>query len=167
MEATREKTAIRLYTGDYCPFCWRVKNELERLGLDYEVLDSGCCGLAGSFGFEAGEKYDVSIAAGERVLLPKVREVDEGTLVITDGFSCQTQIEHNTDRRALHLAEVIKLAMDEGPAGPSWGRPEDRVREAENAMSNSRRDGHRALRVAAVAVVAAAGLTAWWRTRSR
>jgi FAD/FMN-containing dehydrogenase/Fe-S oxidoreductase len=140
---------------------------LDRLGLDYEILDSGCCGLAGSFGFEAGEKYDVSIAAGERELLPKVRGVDEGTLIITDGFSCQTQIEHNTDRRALHLAEVIKLGLDEGPAGPTWGRPEDRAHEAEDAMSDDRRDGHRAIRVAAVAGAAAAGLTVWrWRSRS-
>jgi Fe-S oxidoreductase/FAD/FMN-containing dehydrogenase len=136
---------------------------LDRLGLDYEVLDSGCCGLAGSFGFEAGEKYDVSIAAGERVLLPKVRELDEGTLVITDGFSCQTQIEHNTERRALHLAEVIKLAMDQGPAGPSFGRPEDRAREAEEAMSNGHRGGLRAARVAAAGTLAAAGAFAAWR----
>ena len=44
MEATREKTAIRLYTGDYCPFCRRVKNELERLGLDYEAVDADADG---------------------------------------------------------------------------------------------------------------------------
>jgi FAD/FMN-containing dehydrogenase/Fe-S oxidoreductase len=100
---------------------------LDRLGLDYRILDSGCCGLAGSFGFEEGAKYDLSLAAGERVLLPSVREAEESALIITDGFSCQTQIEHNTDRRALHLAEVIKLAMDHGPSGPTLGRPEDRV----------------------------------------
>jgi Fe-S oxidoreductase len=140
---------------------------LDRLGLDYEVLDSGCCGLAGSFGFEAGEKYEVSIAAGERMLLPKVRDLDEGALVITDGFSCQTQIEHNTDRRALHLAEVIKLAMDRGPAGPSYGRPEDGAREAEEAMSNGQGGSSKAIRVAAAATVAAAGAVAAWRwTRS-
>jgi Fe-S oxidoreductase len=84
---------------------------LGRLGMDHEVLDSGCCGLAGSFGFEAGEKYDVSIAAGERVLLPRVREADRDTLIVADGFSCRTQIEHTTDRKALHLAEVIALGL--------------------------------------------------------
>jgi Fe-S oxidoreductase len=87
---------------------------MQRLGLDYRVLDSGCCGLAGSFGFEAGEKYDISIAAGERVLLPAVRDAASDVLLITDGFSCQTQIEQNTDRRAIHLAEAIALALDGG-----------------------------------------------------
>ena len=86
---------------------------LERLGMDFEVLDSGCCGLAGSFGFEAGEKYDVSMKAGERVLFPKVREASPDTLIVADGFSCRTQIEHGTGRRAVHLAEVIHIALRE------------------------------------------------------
>jgi Fe-S oxidoreductase len=91
---------------------------LERLGLDFEVLDSGCCGLAGSFGFEAGEKYEMSMKAGERVLLPKVREASPDTLVVADGFSCRTQIEHGTARRALHLAEVIHMALREEATKP-------------------------------------------------
>ncbi|HAM02132.1 MAG TPA: FAD-binding oxidoreductase [Acidimicrobiaceae bacterium] len=98
-----------------------------RLGLDVEVLDSGCCGLAGSFGFERGEKYEVSIGAGERVLFPAVRHSDESTLVVADGFSCRTQIEHNTERRGLHLAEVISMALRQGPAGPGVGKPEEHV----------------------------------------
>jgi FAD/FMN-containing dehydrogenase/Fe-S oxidoreductase len=85
---------------------------LDRLGLDYQVLDSGCCGLAGSFGFERGQKYELSISAGERVLLPAVRGADPSTLLIADGFSCRTQIQHTTRRRAVHLAEVIELALD-------------------------------------------------------
>ncbi len=101
---------------------------MKEVGLDLEVLESGCCGLAGSFGFEKGEKYEVSVAAGERVLLPRIREAGDGTFVIADGFSCRTQIEHNTERRGLHLAEVIQMAMHEGPAGPSQGRPEDSPR---------------------------------------
>jgi Fe-S oxidoreductase len=80
---------------------------LGRLGLDVTVPDSGCCGLAGSYGYEAGEKYEVSMKAGERVLLPAVRATGAGTVVITDGFSCRSQIQHGTDRRAWHLAEVI------------------------------------------------------------
>jgi Fe-S oxidoreductase len=83
----------------------------DRLGLDYEVLEAGCCGLAGSFGYERGERYEVSIKAGERVLLPKVREAPPHTLIVTDGFSCQSQIEHGTGRQPLHLGEVIQMAL--------------------------------------------------------
>jgi FAD/FMN-containing dehydrogenase/Fe-S oxidoreductase len=91
------------------------KDVLSKLGLDYEVLDSGCCGLAGSFGFEAG-KYDVSVAVGELVLLPKVRKTPADTLIVTDGFSCHTQIEQLTGRKPLHLAQVIQMALREGHA---------------------------------------------------
>jgi FAD/FMN-containing dehydrogenase/Fe-S oxidoreductase len=83
---------------------------LAKLGLDVEVLDSGCCGMAGSFGFEK-DHYDVSIKVGERVLLPAVRDAAEDTLIIADGFSCREQIAQTTDRRALHLAQVIQMAM--------------------------------------------------------
>jgi hypothetical protein len=91
---------------------------LARLGLDGEVLDAGCCRLAGSFGYERGERFQVSMKAGERVLLPAVREASKDTLVIADGFSCQEQIAHATDRRALHLAQVLQLAMRHGRDGP-------------------------------------------------
>jgi Fe-S oxidoreductase len=83
----------------------------ERMGLDYELLDSGCCGLAGSWGFEEGH-YDLSVKIGERRLLPAVRDCGESTLVIADGFSCKTQIEQVAGRRALHTAEVLALALD-------------------------------------------------------
>lgn len=95
---------------------WKMTSDthlLRSIGLDLDVLDSGCCGMAGSFGFEA-EKYDVSIACGERVLLPAVRNVDKDTLVIADGFSCQEQIAQQTERYALHVAQVIALAMEKG-----------------------------------------------------
>ncbi len=85
---------------------------LEKIGLDCRILDSGCCGLAGSFGFEAGIQYEVSMRAGERVLFPAVREAPADTLIVADGFSCRTQIEHGTGRQALHLAQVIRLAQD-------------------------------------------------------
>jgi len=84
---------------------------LSKMNIDYSAPETGCCGMAGSFGFEAGEKYAVSIAAGERVLLPAVRAASAGTLVLADGFSCKTQIQHNTGRRALHLAEVISAGL--------------------------------------------------------
>ncbi len=96
---------------------------LGRMGLDCHVLDSGCCGLAGSFGFEKGEKYDVSMAAGERVLFPAVRAASDDTLIISDGFSCREQIAHGTDRRALHLAEVLQLALHRRHIRPGL-RPE-------------------------------------------
>lgn len=99
---------------------------LDRLGLDYEVLEAGCCGLAGSFGYERGERYEVSIKAGERVLLPRIREASPHTLVMTDGFSCRTQIEHGTEPGALHLPQVVQMALREGPNGPSSVRPEER-----------------------------------------
>lgn len=83
---------------------------LKKMGLQTELLDSGCCGLAGSFGFEA-DHYDISMKIGERVLLPKVRQADSGTLIVADGFSCREQIMHGTPRHAMHLAEVIQMAL--------------------------------------------------------
>ncbi|HEX2830592.1 MAG TPA: FAD-binding and (Fe-S)-binding domain-containing protein [Burkholderiales bacterium] len=88
-----------------------LAHALDNLGLDYTLLDSGCCGMAGSFGFEA-DKYEVSIACAERVLAPAVREARDDTLVIANGFSCREQIRQLTGRRALHLADVCKLALD-------------------------------------------------------
>jgi Fe-S oxidoreductase len=99
------------------------KKVLERLGLDFEVLDSGCCGLAGSWGYEKGDHYEVSMKAGERVLLPAVRSADKDALIVTDGFSCREQIGGATDRRALHLAQVIQMALRNG-GGPSGNYPE-------------------------------------------
>lgn len=86
---------------------------LTRLGLEYQVLDAGCCGMAGAFGFERGDHYDVSIKVGERVLLPAVRAAAPDTLIITDGFSCREQIAQTTERRGLHLAEVFQMALHE------------------------------------------------------
>ena len=87
---------------------------LKRIGLDFELLDSGCCGMAGAFGFAKGEHYEVSVKCGERVLLPAVRQADTGSLVITNGFSCHEQILQLTNRQAMHLAEVLQLAIREG-----------------------------------------------------
>ncbi|HEY4101006.1 MAG TPA: FAD-linked oxidase C-terminal domain-containing protein [Gemmatimonadales bacterium] len=85
---------------------------LKRSGLDHTVLDSGCCGMAGAFGFERGAHHDVSIACGERVLLPAVRAAGADTLIVADGFSCREQISQTTGRRALHIAELLKMALD-------------------------------------------------------
>jgi FAD/FMN-containing dehydrogenase/Fe-S oxidoreductase len=83
---------------------------LERLGLDFEVLDSGCCGMAGSFGFEK-DKYEVSLRCAERVLMPAVRAASAQTMILTNGFSCRAQIEELSGRRPLHLAEVLQLSL--------------------------------------------------------
>lgn len=90
------------------------RSVMEKLGLQVEIPDSGCCGMAGSFGYEAGEKYEVSQSCGERVILPKVRDLSESTLVVADGFSCRHQIEEGAHRKPLHLAQVLRMAQEHG-----------------------------------------------------
>ncbi|MGH2649220.1 MAG: FAD-binding and (Fe-S)-binding domain-containing protein, partial [Ginsengibacter sp.] len=89
------------------------KKFFKKSGMDYEMLDSGCCGMAGYFGYEKGDHYDVSIKAGERVLLPAVRNADKKTIVIADGFSCREQIEQETDRKGMHFAQLLQMALRE------------------------------------------------------
>ena len=91
----------------------RLKEEkqvMDKMGLEYRLLDAGCCGMAGAFGYEK-DHYEISVAVGERVLLPAVRQAEESTLIIADGFSCQSQIEQQAGRRALHLAEVLAMGL--------------------------------------------------------
>lgn len=86
---------------------------LHDMELDYQMLDSGCCGMAGYFGYEKGRHYDVSVKAAERALLPAVRNAAKETLIITDGFSCREQIEQLSDRKGLHTAQVLQMALRE------------------------------------------------------
>jgi Fe-S oxidoreductase len=96
---------------------------LRDAGIDLNVLDAGCCGLAGNFGFEAGH-YDVSMACGERELLPAVRDAPADSLVLADGFSCRTQIEQGgTGRTPAHLAEVLAAGLHGQPVRPSRPGP--------------------------------------------
>jgi FAD/FMN-containing dehydrogenase/Fe-S oxidoreductase len=88
---------------------------LTSAGVEVVMPDAGCCGMAGAFGFDR-RHYDVSVAAGERVLLPAVRSAPADAFVIADGFSCREQIAQLTPRRALHLAEVLQIGLREGPA---------------------------------------------------
>ncbi|HEX4386165.1 MAG TPA: FAD-linked oxidase C-terminal domain-containing protein [Myxococcales bacterium] len=81
-----------------------------------ELIDSGCCGMAGSFGFEA-DHYEVSMKVGERRLLPKVREVDGDTLIVSDGFSCREQIE-TAGRTPIHLAQLLQAALRKRHGAP-------------------------------------------------
>jgi Fe-S oxidoreductase len=90
---------------------------LRQMGLEFHELDSGCCGMAGAFGFEKGDHYDVSLKCGERVLLPAARLAEPSTLLVADGFSCREQIAQTTNRHALHIAEVLQMAQREGEGG--------------------------------------------------
>jgi Fe-S oxidoreductase len=83
---------------------------LDKLGLDYQLLDSSCCGMSGAFGFER-DKYPTSLAIGEQRLLPAVRQSPEDVLLIADGFSCREQIRQGTGRQARHLAQVLQQAL--------------------------------------------------------
>lgn len=83
---------------------------LKKMGLDYEVLDSGCCGMAGAFGFEK-EHYEISEKCGERVLMPKVKQACSDELIVANGFSCREQIHQMANRRSYHLAEVLHMAV--------------------------------------------------------
>jgi FAD/FMN-containing dehydrogenase/Fe-S oxidoreductase len=83
---------------------------LRKMGADVESTDAGCCGMAGPFGF-LEDKFAVSQAVGERVLLPAVRRAPPDTLIVSDGFSCQEQILQATGRRAVHLAEAMQLGL--------------------------------------------------------
>lgn len=89
---------------------------LSRMEMDAYFPDSGCCGMAGSFGFERGRRYEVSMACGERVILPCVRKAPEDTLILANGFSCREQIKQGTNRQPLHLSKVVQLAL-RGPGG--------------------------------------------------
>ena len=83
---------------------------LRRMEVDFQAPESGCCGMAGSFGFER-ERYGVSQEIGEQQLLPAVRSATQDCLIIADGFSCREQISQGSGRRAMHLAEVIRLGL--------------------------------------------------------
>ncbi len=133
---------------------------LRQMGLDFTVLDSGCCGMAGAFGFER-DHYDISLQIGERVLLPAVRGAKADTLIVTDGFSCREQITQATGRRALHLAELLRMAL-----------PQEQETPAEEGMSAMRRTRAR-WRTAMALGLGALGLGAllaggllWRRSRS-
>ncbi len=100
----------------------------EKMHLSHEKLESGCCGMAGAFGFEE-QHYEMSVACGERVLLPKVREASPQTIVVADGFSCREQISQCTGRQALHPAEVMRMGLADRGANRNDAQPERRFAE--------------------------------------
>jgi Fe-S oxidoreductase len=101
---------------------------LRHLGIDFHSPAPGCCGMAGSFGFEH-DKFEISKAIGELELLPAVRNAPEDCLIIADGFSCREQISQLTDRRALHLAEVLQMSLraSKDAINPSFPVPEHKI----------------------------------------
>src|SRR5881296_465777 len=83
---------------------------LQWAGFRVEEVDSGCCGMAGSFGFER-EHYDISVALGNRRLVPAVKAAPADTVIVAPGVSCRQQIAHLAGRRAFHPAEVLRAAL--------------------------------------------------------
>jgi Fe-S oxidoreductase len=150
---------------------------LRKLGLEYEILDAGCCGMAGAFGFEKGDHYDVSIRCGERVLLPAVRKASNDTLIIADGFSCREQIAQRTERRALHLAQVLQMAFRDGrlPEGAYPERlfavasrpPAGRSSTSGNAVPNDKGSGLKRAAFIAGSALLTASLITWGLKRVR
>jgi Fe-S oxidoreductase len=114
------KAIAQVHCHQHAIMGWDADTELlKAAGVDAEQLDSGCCGLAGNFGFERGH-LEVSKACAERVLLPSVREADPDTAVLADGFSCRTQI-HELDsggREGRHVAELLADAIESVAEGP-------------------------------------------------
>ena len=142
------------------------------MGLEVESLSGGCCGLAGSWGFEDG-KYDISMDCGEHAgLLPAVRDADDDTVVVADGFSCQTQIQQaGSGRRALHTAEVMQLARHHGSLDRADGsrRPEDVVPAERPAPPTATRVARTAAAAGlglGLAAAAVAGTARLWDTVS-
>ncbi len=117
-EATgRARAMAQVHCHQHAVMGWEADAALlEAAGVAAEHLDSGCCGLAGNFGFTKGHG-EVSRDLAERVLLPRVREAEQDTVVLADGFSCRTQV-HDLDsagREAVHLAELLAGGLDEQP----------------------------------------------------
>ena len=135
---------------------WDADAELlDRAGARAERLDSGCCGLAGNFGFEAGH-LEVSEACAESVLLPSARDAEPGTAILADGFSCRTQL-HELDsggREGVHLAELLARGLPGRRHSP--GSVGDEVSGNDLEPGDRPRTPSRAARAAALATTALA-----------
>ncbi|KVN28440.1 dimethylmenaquinone methyltransferase [Burkholderia pyrrocinia] len=83
---------------------------LDKLGVRWTLLDAGCCGMAGTFGFNEAH-YDLSMKIGEGKLLPLVRQASEHAIVVTNGYSCREQIEQGAGRTSLHIAQLAQRAL--------------------------------------------------------
>jgi hypothetical protein len=111
---------------------------LKKMGLKVQVLADGCCGMAGAFGFEE-DHYDISAKIGEHGILPAVRRSGLSEMIISDGFSCREQIAQMSERRGLHIAEVLQIAIRQGPARAHEMLPEaELVEEHRKAIGKSK-----------------------------
>lgn len=136
---------------------FRLESEagvLKRLGLQYDLPNNGCCGLAGSFGFEE-DKYKVSMEIANLELKPLLEKAKPETIVIADGFSCREQVTQASDREGLHVAEVIQMAV----------RGEQPGEFPERQVAKARRRKVRNSMLRAAAFVVGVGALAWWSVR--
>jgi Fe-S oxidoreductase len=139
---------------------------LERMGLEVEPITGGCCGLAGSWGFEGG-KYQISMDCGDQALLPAIRQARTDAVVVANGFSCKTQIaDAGTGRRALHLGEVMRLARL-GSETAGAGHPEDHLDQRRPSPSTAQRAGRIALPVSACVAAVTGVVLTWWQADHR
>jgi FAD/FMN-containing dehydrogenase/Fe-S oxidoreductase len=88
---------------------------LDAMGVRHTMVESSCCGMSGSFGFDP-KHYDLSVKAAELSLLPALRACGADTTVVSNGFSCREQIAQLGDRRAVHIVELMAEAIDRGEA---------------------------------------------------
>jgi len=134
---------------------------LRRIGIDFQSPAPGCCGMAGSFGFEH-DNYEVSAAIGELELLPAVRQAPDDWLIIADGFSCREQIAQSTGRHALHLAEVLQMALDPTQQSSNPYPESDVVRQRQAELQASMKRSALSL-----GALAAGSLLFWQLARNR
>jgi FAD/FMN-containing dehydrogenase/Fe-S oxidoreductase len=141
---------------------------LRRMGVGFESPASGCCGMAGPFGFEK-DKFEVSEQIAELELLPAVRAASPDTVIIADGFSCREQIAQMSDRHALHLAEVIDMAMrDSAGTSPRPDLGRGTLNNIEDPLVHARDvEIRRSMQRAAAGVAGAAALAALFLSRWR
>lgn len=113
---TLDKADVRLHLHCHQKALSNVSHSKIALGLPanyrVEVIPSGCCGMAGSFGYET-EHYPISMQIGELVLFPSVRALESETMIAASGTSCRHQIADGTQRKALHIAEILERALKE------------------------------------------------------
>ena len=118
MPATHRKVLIQVHCHEHAlgrPEAERTV--LQQLGVDAEIMPNGCCGMAGSFGFEAA-KYPWSVKIAEHALLPRLRRAEPDAAIVASGFSCREQIEQLTGRKTRHLAEIMADALGVLPPPP-------------------------------------------------
>jgi FAD/FMN-containing dehydrogenase/Fe-S oxidoreductase len=109
---SRNPTTQKVFIHGHChqKAIIKIDNELalvKKLKIDFNYIDAGCCGMAGAFGYEK-DHYDISIKCGEHMLMPAIRQTSNDTTIVTNGFSCRSQIKHLTGRNSLHIAQLLR-----------------------------------------------------------